>query len=52
MYRLRVLENRVQRRIIDPKREEGTTSYRKLHSENHHNLYSLQNILDRSDEES
>jgi hypothetical protein len=32
-HRLRVFENRVQRRIFGPKRDEVTGEWRKLHSE-------------------
>jgi hypothetical protein len=39
-YRLRVLENRVLRRIFGPKRDEVTGEWRKLHNEEVHNLYS------------
>jgi hypothetical protein len=38
--RLRVLENRVLRRIYGHKRNEVTGEWRKLHNEEHHNLYS------------
>jgi hypothetical protein len=38
-HRLRVLENRVLRKIFGPKREEGG-SCRKLHKEELHSLYS------------
>jgi hypothetical protein len=36
----RVFENRVLRRIFGPKRDEVTGEWRKLHSEELHNLYS------------
>jgi hypothetical protein len=39
-HRLRVFENRVLRRIFGPKRDEVTGEWRKLHSEELHNLYS------------
>jgi uncharacterized membrane protein len=39
-YRLRVLENRMFRRIFGPKRDEATGDWRKLLNEEHHNLYS------------
>jgi hypothetical protein len=43
-HRLRVFENRVLRRIFGPKRnEEG--SWRKLHSDELHKLYSSPNIV-------
>jgi hypothetical protein len=41
-HRLRVFENRVLR-IFGPKREEG--SWRKLHNDELHELYSSLNIL-------
>jgi hypothetical protein len=43
-HRLRVFENRVLRRIFGPKREEDG-SWRKLHNDELHNLYSLPNIV-------
>jgi hypothetical protein len=42
--RLRVFENRVLRRIFGPKREEDG-SWRKLHNDELHNLYSSPNIV-------
>jgi hypothetical protein len=42
--RLRVFENRVLRRIFGSKGGNVTGEWRKLHSEEHHNLYSLPNI--------
>jgi hypothetical protein len=42
--RLRVFENRVLRRIFGPKREEDG-SWRKLHNDELHSLYSLPNIV-------
>jgi hypothetical protein len=44
-HRLRVFENRVLRRIIGPKRDEVTGEWRKLHSEELHNLYSSPDII-------
>jgi hypothetical protein len=41
---LRVFENRVLRRIFGPKREEDG-SWRKLHNDELHNLYSSPNIV-------
>jgi hypothetical protein len=38
-HRLRVFENRVLRRIFGPKRDKVTGEWRKLHSEELHNLY-------------
>jgi hypothetical protein len=43
-YRLRVFDNRVLRKIFGPKREEDV-SWRKLHNDEHHNLYSSPNIV-------
>jgi hypothetical protein len=40
-------ENRVLRRIIGPKRDEIIESWRKLHNEELHNLYSSPNIIRR-----
>jgi hypothetical protein len=44
-HRVRVFENRVLRRIFGPKREEVKGEWRKLHSEELHNLYSSPNII-------
>jgi hypothetical protein len=43
-HRLRVFENRVLRRIFGPKREEDG-SWRKLHNDELHSLYSSRNIV-------
>ena len=43
--RLRVLENKVQRRIIGPKRDEVTGEWRRLHNEELYALYSSPNII-------
>jgi hypothetical protein len=43
-HRLRVFENRVMGRIFGPKRDEVTGEWRKLHSEELHNLYSSPDI--------
>jgi hypothetical protein len=43
-HRLRVFENRVLRKIFGPKREENQ-SWRKLHNDELHNLYSLPNTV-------
>jgi hypothetical protein len=40
-----VFENRVLRRILEPKGEEMTGGWRKLHNEELHNLYSSPNII-------
>jgi hypothetical protein len=42
-HRLRVSENRVLRKIFEPKREEDG-SWRKLHNNELHSLYSSPNI--------
>jgi hypothetical protein len=42
---LRVFENRVLRRIFGPKRDEVTGSWRKLHNEDLHGLYSSPSII-------
>jgi hypothetical protein len=44
-HRLRVLENRVLRRIFGPKRDEVTGEWRKLHNVELHNLYSSPDII-------
>jgi hypothetical protein len=44
-HRLRVFENRVLRRIFGPKRDKVTGEWRKLHSEELHNLYSFPDII-------
>jgi hypothetical protein len=44
-HRLRVLENRVLRRIFGPKRDEETGGWRKLHNEELYNLYSSPSII-------
>jgi hypothetical protein len=43
-HRLRVFENRVLRKIFGPKRREDG-SWRKLHNDELHNLYSSPNIV-------
>jgi hypothetical protein len=43
-HRLRIFENRVLRKIFGPKREEDG-SWRKLHNDELHDLYSLPNIV-------
>jgi hypothetical protein len=40
-----VLENSVLRRIFGPKRDEVIGSWRKLHNEELHNLYSSPSII-------
>jgi hypothetical protein len=42
---LRVLENRVLRKIFGPKRDEVTGEWRRLHNEEFNNLYSSPNII-------
>jgi hypothetical protein len=44
-HRLRVFEKRVRRRIFGPTRDEVTGEWRKLHSEELHNLYSSPDII-------
>jgi len=44
-HRLRVLENRVLRRIFGPKWDEVTGEWRKLHNEELNNVYSLPIIV-------
>jgi hypothetical protein len=43
--RSRVFENRVLRRIFEPKRNEVIGGWRKLHDEELHNLYSSPSII-------
>jgi hypothetical protein len=43
-HRLRIFENRVLRRIFGPKRE-GDGSWRKLHNDELHSLYSSPNVV-------
>jgi hypothetical protein len=43
--RLRVSENRVLRRVFEPKRDEVTGEWTKLHNEELNYLYSLPNIV-------
>jgi hypothetical protein len=40
-----VSENRVLRRISEPKRDEATGNWRKLHNEELQNLYSSPSII-------
>jgi hypothetical protein len=44
-HRPRVFENRVLRRIFGPKGDDVTEQWRKLHYGEHHNLYSLADII-------
>jgi hypothetical protein len=44
-HRLGVFENRVLRRLIGPKRGEVTGEWRKLHTEELHDLYSSPSII-------
>jgi hypothetical protein len=43
--RLRVFENRVLRRISEPKREEVVGGWRTLHNEKLNNLYVSPNVI-------
>jgi hypothetical protein len=43
--RLRVFENRVLRRIFEPKRDEITGEWRRLHNEELYDLYCSSNIV-------
>jgi hypothetical protein len=43
--RLRVFENRELRRMLGPKRDEVRGEWRRLHNEEHHELYSSPNIF-------
>jgi len=43
--RLRVLENRVLKKVFGPKVDEVTGEWRKLHKEELNDLYSLPNIV-------
>jgi hypothetical protein len=43
--RLRVFENRVWRRIFGPLWDEETGSWRKVHNEELHNLYSSPSVI-------
>jgi hypothetical protein len=40
-----VFENRILKRVFGPKGDKVTGQWRKLHSEELHNLYSFQNII-------
>jgi hypothetical protein len=42
---LKLLENRVLRRIFGPKREEVAGGWTRLHNEELHNLYASQNVI-------
>jgi hypothetical protein len=47
-HRFRVFENSVQREIFGPKRDEDTRSWRKLHKQELHKLYSsLNTVMER-----
>jgi hypothetical protein len=44
-HRLRVFENRVLKRIFEPKNNEVTRGWRKLHDEELHDSYSSPSII-------
>jgi hypothetical protein len=44
-HRLRVFENRALRRIFEPKREEVTGSWRRVHDEELRELYSSPSMI-------
>jgi hypothetical protein len=44
-HRLRVFENRVLRRIFEPKKDEVTGEWRKLHNEKLRDLYASPSII-------
>jgi hypothetical protein len=44
-HKLKVFQNRVMRRIFGPKRDRVTGGWRKLHTEELHNLYSSPSII-------
>jgi hypothetical protein len=44
-HRLRVFENKVLRRIFEPKRDEVTGGWRKMHNEELRDLYSSPSII-------
>jgi hypothetical protein len=45
-HRLRLFENRLQRKIFGPKRDEVTGGWRKFHNEEFHDLYSSPSIIE------
>jgi hypothetical protein len=45
VYRLKGFQNRVLRRIFEPKRDEVAGGWRKLHNEELHDLYSSPSII-------
>jgi hypothetical protein len=44
-HRLRVFENRVEKRMYEPQMEELEEDWRRLHNEELHNLYASLNII-------
>jgi hypothetical protein len=49
--RMRVFENRVLKRIFEPKRNKATGELRNLHNEELNDLHSSTNIFGRSNQE-
>jgi hypothetical protein len=45
IHRLKLFENKVLRRICEPKREEVAGGWRRLHNEELHTLYASPNIV-------
>jgi hypothetical protein len=44
-HRLRVFENRMQRGVFGPRREEAAEDWRRMNNEELHNLYASQNTI-------
>jgi hypothetical protein len=45
LYRLKVFQNRVLRKIVGPNRDELTGQWRRLYNKELYDLYSSQNII-------